>query len=299
VKNALKVFAALLIFFGFSVLYTSPLYQHLDDGFAYTANAAPGNELIPFSQGDSVQMYYHYWMAWDYANGGPGPFFRDPYEFKTSVDSEGIFTTRRLFISLLYVLLAPFGTLFAFNALILICIALSGWMAFLLAKHYTGLFFPSLVAGFIYGFFPFALAQILGGHTNGFCLFLIPFILWCLEKGMRSKKIRWILFSAIGFATFALIEYHLLYFICMLLPVFYLVRMMMIRPGWNAFFKLSAALAIAVGIGVGIMFIIKHFEISGSIREGGGGLEGDSALYPKLAPPFWPAYNQNKGRRKP
>lgn len=268
-KNALKCFAALLIFAGITVLYTYPMARHLDDGFAYTARAEPGNELVPFTQGDSVQTFYHFWMAWDYVTGGPGPFFRDPYEFKVGQETEGIFTTRRLLLSVLFVLLAPLGTVFAFNMMLLICLALSGWMTFLLAKHYTGMFFPSLVAGLIFGYFPFPLAQLLGGHTNGYCLFLIPFILLCLEKGMSTKKISWIFLSSLGFATFALIEYHLLYFVCMLLPVFYVVRMLMIRPGWRDFFRISVALGIALGIGVGIMFLIKHFEISGSIREGG------------------------------
>jgi len=174
-----------------------------------------------------------------------------------------------LLISILFVLMAPFGTVFAFNALILLSITLSGFMAFLLARLYTDRIIPSLLAGIIYSCFPFALAQILGGHTNGFVLFLVPFILWCFEKGFSTGKKRYFLISAFGFACFAFIEYHLLYYICLLTPPFFLVRMATIRPGWKRFFEFAVALSVAVGIGVFIMLFIKHYEISGSIREGG------------------------------
>jgi len=269
VKGPFKIFLVLLFFVGVSLVTTAPLYKYLDKGFAYTSTPTQGNEVVPFKEGDPVQLYYHFWMAWDYLNGGPGPFFRDPYEFKTGGESVGVFTTRRLLISILFVLMAPFGTVFAFNALILLSITLSGFMAFLLARLYTDRIIPSLLAGIIYSCFPFALAQILGGHTNGFVLFLVPFILWCFEKGFSTGKKRYFLISAFGFACFALIEYHLLYYICLLTPPFFLVRMATIRPGWKRFFEFAVALSVAVGVGVFIMLFIKHYEISGSIREGG------------------------------
>jgi len=269
VKNVLKLSLVFLFFVGVSLVYTAPLYKNMDKGFAYTSHPSAGNEVIPFQQGDPVQLYYHFWMMWDYVTGGPGPLFQDPYEFKVGKDSPGVFTTRRLLLSLVFLLFAPFGTVFAFNALILLAVALSGFMAFLLARYYTGKIMPSLVAGLIFAVFPFALGQSLGGHTNGFMLFLIPFVLLMFEKGFSSGKFSYFFYSSIGFASFALIEYHLLYYMCLLIPPFFLVRMYGLRPGWKSFTRSLIGVGVAVGIGVGIMLIIKSLEITGSTREHG------------------------------
>lgn len=249
------------------LVFTAPLGNYLDKGFPYTSYPEVGNEVIPLHQSDCVQQYYHFWMAWDYLNGGPGPFFRDPYEFLMDEETNPLFTTRRLLISIVYLFLAPFGTVFAFNALLLLTLALGGFFAFLLAKHYTGKYLPSIVAGAVFGFSPFAIAQSMGGHTNGYLLFLIPFALWAIEKGIQTNKSVYYLLTTLSLSCFAFIEYHLLYYMALLLPPFYFWRFACVRPGWKPFFKSVICLSIAVGIAGSVMMFVKSYEIDISIRS--------------------------------
>lgn len=268
-KSAYKNFFVFLFFLVLTLGFTFPLVQHLSTGFPYTFSPTKGNEVIPFQQSDSVQQFYHFWMAWDYVTGGPGPFFADPYEFKMDPQTPPIFTARRLLISLLYLLLAPLGTVFAFNALLILTLTASCFFAFLLAKQYTGKYFPSIVAGFIFGLSPFALAQSMGGHTNGYLLFLIPFTFFCFEKGLQTNKSIYYLLTMLSLSCFAFIEYHLLYYMAMFLPPFFLWRMAFERPGWKAFFKAVVGMGIAAGVSVGVMLVVKSFEIDASTRSVG------------------------------
>ncbi len=268
-KSAAKNFFVFLFFLVLTLGFTFPLVQYLNQGFPYTFSPTPGNEVIPFQQSDSVQQFYHFWMAWDYVTGGPGPFFADPYEFKMEPHTPPVFTTRRLLISLLYLVLAPLGTVFAFNALLILTLTASCFFAFLLAKQYTGKYFPSIVAGFIFGLSPFALAQSMGGHTNGYLLFLIPFTFFYLEKGIQTNKIIYYLLTTLALSCFAFIEYHLLYYMAMFLPLFFLWRMAFERPGWKAFFKAVVGMGMAAGVSVAVMLFVKSFEIDASTRSVG------------------------------
>lgn len=63
------------------------------------------------------------------------------------------------------------GPLGAFNALSLLAPALAGWSAFLLARHVTGRYWPSMLAGYIFGFSPYMLGHMLG---QLFLLYVFP-----------------------------------------------------------------------------------------------------------------------------
>ncbi len=266
-KPVYKNVGVFLLFVVLTLVFTFPLCEYATKGFSYTFNPTEGNEVVPFQRGDTVQQYYHFWMAWDYVTGGPGPFFQDPYEFEMDDESEPIFTTRRLLISLVFLLMAPFGTVFAFNALLLLTLILNCFFAFLLAKHYTGKYLPSIVAGLIFGLCPFAVAQSVGGHTNGYLLFCIPFAVLMFEKGFQTNKSIYYLLTSLVFGCFALIEYHLFYYAALFFPPFFLFRFASKRPGWRPFFKATICMAIAAGLGGALMLFVKSFEIDGSIRS--------------------------------
>ncbi len=55
--------------------------------------------------------------------------------------------------------LGPIGT---FNVLSITAPALAGWSAFLLARQLTGRWWPSMLAGYIFGFSPYMLSHLLG-----------------------------------------------------------------------------------------------------------------------------------------
>lgn len=70
-------------------------------------------------------------------------------------------------------LTAAFGPVASFNVLVLLAPALSAWTAYLLARHLTRAFWPSLVAGYLFGFSTYVLGRMLG-HLNLGTVALLP-----------------------------------------------------------------------------------------------------------------------------
>jgi hypothetical protein len=66
-----------------------------------------------------------------------------------------------------------FGAIVAYNVLALLAPALAAWTAYLLCRHLTGSFWPSLVGGYLFGFSMYVLGQMLG-HLNLSLVFLVP-----------------------------------------------------------------------------------------------------------------------------
>ena len=76
------------------------------------------------------------------------------------------------------VLLAPLttslGPVVTFNLAALLAPPLSAWTAYLLCRRVTGVFAPSVVGGFIFGFSSYVMAQFAAGHIDLSWAFLIP-----------------------------------------------------------------------------------------------------------------------------
>jgi hypothetical protein len=73
-------------------------------------------------------------------------------------------------------LTAALGPTAAYNVLCLICPALAAWTAFLLCRHLNGGFWPALLGGWVFGFSPFMIGQINGGHLCLFAIFPLPLL---------------------------------------------------------------------------------------------------------------------------
>ena len=67
-----------------------------------------------------------------------------------------------------------FGETAAYNILCLIALPLATLSAFLLCRRVTGAFWPSILGGYIFGFSPYMLGQMLGGHLNLIFAFPVP-----------------------------------------------------------------------------------------------------------------------------
>jgi hypothetical protein len=67
-----------------------------------------------------------------------------------------------------------FGETAAYNFLCVIALPLAATAAFLLCRRVTGVFWPSLLGGYIFGFSPFMLGEMLGGHLHLLLAFPIP-----------------------------------------------------------------------------------------------------------------------------
>jgi hypothetical protein len=65
------------------------------------------------------------------------------------------------------------GPVVTYNVLAVLAPALAAWTAFLLARWLTGEFWPAIVAGFLFGFSAYEIAQT-QGHLNLSLVFLVP-----------------------------------------------------------------------------------------------------------------------------
>ena len=83
-----------------------------------------------------------------------------------------------------------------YNIVLLLSFALSGLSMFCLVYHWTRQFWPSLVAGVLFGFAPFRFGQY--SHGQILNVFWAPFCLLFLDRFLRAPKWR----SLLGFAIF-------------------------------------------------------------------------------------------------
>lgn len=83
-----------------------------------------------------------------------------------------------------------------YNTLFLLSFALSGFSAFCLTYYWTREFWPSLVAGSLFGFAPFRFGQT--GHLQLLNFFWAPFALIFLDQFLRTRRWR----HLAGFAGF-------------------------------------------------------------------------------------------------
>jgi len=92
---------------------------------------------------------------------------------------------------------ATLGPVAAFNAWILLAPALAAWTAYLLCRHVTGAFWPSVVGGYLFGFSSYELAQMTA-HLNLALIFPVPLavLLVLLRVQGRLKPIPFALLSA-------------------------------------------------------------------------------------------------------
>lgn len=78
-----------------------------------------------------------------------------------------------------------FGPVVAYNAVMVVAPALSGWAAFLLCRYVTRSFWPSLVGGYLFGFSTFELGQMLN-HMNLSITFAVPLVAYLVVRRLRD-----------------------------------------------------------------------------------------------------------------
>ena len=73
---------------------------------------------------------------------------------------------------------AAFGPVVAYNCLALLAPASAAWATFILCRHLTKSFWPSLLGGYIFGFSSYMIAQAFGGHLVLVLIFPVPMALY-------------------------------------------------------------------------------------------------------------------------
>jgi hypothetical protein len=84
-------------------------------------------------------------------------------------------------------LTATLGPVAACNLPCVLCPALDAWTAFILCRHLGGRFWASLTGGWLFGFSPFVVGQILGGHLCLFPVFLLPLVVLVVLMRLEER----------------------------------------------------------------------------------------------------------------
>jgi hypothetical protein len=91
-------------------------------------------------------------------------------------------TTVPLASLLVWPITAASGPVVAYNCLALLAPAMAAWATFILCRHLTKSFWPPLLAGYIFGFSSYFLAQTVGGHLNLILVFPVPISLYLVAR---------------------------------------------------------------------------------------------------------------------
>jgi len=225
-KGLFEHFLVLLLMCGVAVAASWPLVPHF---FAAIPCQTTAGRLFLDRPGDSLQLYYWFWLLRDNLFG-PSGFMHNPYEFNMAAGAppDSLYMYPFYF---LYLLFSPLGDIGAFNALVLLSYVFTGLFTYLLAREYTGSRLGALLAALIYTLMPLRIVNLLGGHLNGFILYLLPAILYFLERCIRRKSVLAGILCGLAIFWLSLLEVHLIYYICVFLGGYIPLRILYDAPG--------------------------------------------------------------------
>ena len=188
---------AALFFLASTVIFTWPIAAHVGDGLADLGDAKLTSWILNW---DFHQLFRHPTALFQ-AN----IFYPSPYALTFSENLLGV----SAFGFPLYAL--GLSALAVYNTLFLVGIFLSAIAAWALARWITGDWIAALLAGIVYAYLPWRVAQIAHLHFQwgGFICLLLLFLLRYLQSGARSDAILfglcwgWNALSNIHYALFS------------------------------------------------------------------------------------------------
>ncbi|MCX6353893.1 MAG: hypothetical protein NTZ78_03175 [Candidatus Aureabacteria bacterium] len=180
-RTWLAICAGLLIL---AVLFSYPLVFYFRSGMPYSFMPVPELELQRQYPGDYIQLLYRFWL-FGQAFSGKTPFFSNAYEFSTPL-TPPMFTTQGIPLSCIFLIFTPWGTIFAYNVLIILSFLAAGIAMALLVYEVTRSRNAAAACGFLYSCIPFRMGHLFGGHAGGFAYFLMPLMVYFLERSWRE-----------------------------------------------------------------------------------------------------------------
>jgi hypothetical protein len=174
-RPALQGLLALAIYLAvFIIAYAWPLVRH------------PGLPWVGQAQIDP-NFYIWSWRWWAFAiSHGLNPLYS--HEIGAPAGYNLAWTTP---VPAAAVILAPvtaaFGPIVSFNLTLLLSAPVSAWAAFIAAKRLTGQFWAALMAGAIYGFSWYEVAETGAGHPNLYIIMLLPLMLYLVLLWRAGK----------------------------------------------------------------------------------------------------------------
>ena len=213
-REFVAVAVALLVL---GVAFTWPLARHIGTDVLYTHQAHPGYERVPIAQGDHLQLLYTFWLFTDSVHEGRAPL-TDHYEFRDG--SPPAFFFQPSLLPLLTFLLSPLGLIASYNLLTLLSFVAAGLATHLLLRLEIEDRWAAFAGALVVALFPYRVAQ-LAGHAIGFLSFLIPLYLYFFERSLRAtRRAGWVLAAGVTFFFAGAMEFHVVYYLALLLGVY-------------------------------------------------------------------------------
>ena len=129
-----------------------------------------------------VQFYAWALGWWPYAvSHGINPLFSSQIGAPHGYDMAWASTAPSVDL-LMWPVTAAFGVVVSYNIVLLLIPPVSGWAAFLAARRLTGKFWPSLLAGAVYGFCPYELVHTWQGQPNLTVIALFPLMAYLMLR---------------------------------------------------------------------------------------------------------------------
>src|SRR4029079_772741 len=198
---------------------------------------------------------YHLWLVGHQLDHGRAPW-RDPYTFQPESSPRVNFGGWPLGLPF-WPLAAAFGTVVAWNLLMLLTSLAAGGFAYLWLRELRLPVGAALVGGLVFALEPYRVAQS-AGHLRGPISALLPLALWALERGRRGSP-WWYVGAGAALASIPFSDVHLA---LGAIPFFLLYALC--RGAW-----LGGALATVPALGAALL--VGHYSTSG-IGSGGRSL---------------------------
>ena len=149
------------------------------------------------------------------------------------------------------VLLATGNPVAAYNTLFVLSFALSGLSAFCLARYWTGAFWPSMVAGVLYGFAPWRFSQI--GHLQLLGFFWAPLAMLFLDRALRHRRWRDLALFALFWWMQVLSASYLAYMVTMAVALQAGYHALVVDRTWLTRAMLPRVLALAAASAIAML----------------------------------------------
>ena len=165
-RPALQGLLALLVYLAiFIIAYAFPLLRH------------PGLPQVGQAQVDP-NFYIWSWRWWPYAIAHwLNPLYSRQIGAPVGLNLSWATTTPAVAVVMSPVT-AAFGPITSFNLTVLLAAPVSGWAAFVAARRLTGHFWAALMAGMVYGFSWYEVAESGAGHPNLTVIMLLPLMVY-------------------------------------------------------------------------------------------------------------------------
>lgn len=211
----------------------------------FLAGGAPG--WGEAAAGDHLQVTYHYWLVGHQLEHGRAPW-RDPYTFRP--ESEPVLNVQGWPFGLpFWPLNALFGTVVAWNTLMLLLYLAAGLLACAWLRELGLSRGPALVGGLAFALAPYLQAQWSTGHLLAWVAMLLPLALYAVERA-RKGSLWWL--AVAGAALVSVPLSGQLHLALGVIPFF--VLYCLVRLPWAA---LLAVPALAAGL-LANALVVRH-----------------------------------------